>query len=172
MQASLETAEQTYLKKLQELLDKANIALPSHTYTYLSDQSPGFFWSKPSTNATGTIPWLYDYPQPVMQYIQSRLDHPDIVSPSILEGALHVRDIYNGWIPTAVLRTYPEYSGMHNVNLYDFHLTLYDMAEHHDGDNTTYFEVHGHDARPKCYGIYLKSFEYVMKLIVDKIGQK
>ena len=103
-----------------------------------------------------------------MQYIQSQLDHPDIVSPSILEGALHVRDIYNGWIPTAVLRTYPEYSGMQNVNLYDFHLTLYDMIDHHDGDNTTYFEVHGHDARPKYYGSYLKSFEYVMKLIVDK----
>ena len=169
MQASLEAEELKYHKKLQELLDKANIpTLPSHTYTYLSHQSPGFIWSKPSTNASATIPWLYDYPQPVMQYIQARLDHPNIVSPSILEGIMHVRDIYNGWIPTAVLRTSPEYSGLENVNLYDFHLTLYDMVDHHDGDNTTYFEVHGHDARAKYYGSYLKSFEYVMKLIVDK----
>ena len=103
-----------------------------------------------------------------MMYIQSRLDNPHIVSPTILEGVLHVRDIYNGWIPTTVLRTYPEYSGMQFVNMYDFHMTLTDMIDHHDGDNETFFEVHGHDARPKYYGSYLKMFEYTLKLIVDK----
>ena len=169
MQVELEAAEQTYQKKLQELLDKANIpTLPSHTYTYLSYQSPGYIWSKSSRNATAAIPWLYDYPQPVMQYIQARLDHPDIVSPSILEGIMHVRDIYNGWIPTAVFRTYPEYSGIENVNLFDFHMTRNDANTHNDGDNTTYFEIHGQDMRAKYYGSYIKYFEYTMKLIVDK----
>ena len=169
MQVELEAEEQTYQKHLQGLLDKANIpTLPSHTYTYLSYQSPGYIWSKSSRNATAAIPWLYDYPQPVMQYVQARLDHPDIVSPSILEGIMHTRDIYHGWIPTAVLRTYPEYSGLENVNLFDFHMTRNDANTHNDGDNTTYFEIHGQDMRAKYYGSYIKYFEYTMKLIVDK----
>ena len=109
MQAALEASELAYHTKLQALLDNAGIpTLPPHTYTYLSHQSPGFIRSKRSTNATATVPWQYDYPQPRLQYIKSRLDHPDIVSPSILEGVLHMREIYNGWIPITVLRTYPE----------------------------------------------------------------
>ena len=168
MQATLEAAEKTYHDKLQTLVDKAGITLPSHTYTYRSHQSPGYIWSKPSTNAVATTPWLYDYPQPCMQYIQSRLDHPEIVSPSILEGVLHMREIYNSWIPTTVLRSYPEYSGLENVNLFDFHMTLYDLVDYHLKDDYVRYDIHGNDARVNFLGSYIKNFEYVLKMIVAK----
>jgi hypothetical protein len=100
IQVTLEKAESDYKDKLQILVDKTGIGpLPEHQYNYREYVSAGFSWSPPSKNASGVMPWLYSYPEPCLKYLQMRLDNPSICEPDILTGFLHVRQIYQSWIP-------------------------------------------------------------------------
>ena len=171
IQVTLEKAESDYKTKLQVLVDKAGLVdLPEHQYTYREYVSAGFSWSPPSKNASAVMPWLYDYPEPCLKYLQMRIDNPSICEPDILTGFLHVREIYRSWIPPYVLRAYPEWSSLELVNLLDYHLTMEDLLQHSTDTMDVAFDLNKArtDCRARFSRAYFACYQYTIGIVVDK----